>query len=102
MFWILVRRVARKRAKMVISLGSFVLLCIFSGLRVKYYAIYNQPAVMQTDQVVLFAGPNKDYQVLHTLHDVYDVAICQEYEGWCKIKVGSRVGWVPSEGVERV
>ena len=101
--WYLLFFLMRKQRKKIIVKSIFAL-SLLMGLcvGVKYREMSASIAIVQHENVPVFAGPDKDYHVLANLDVTDQVIVQEERPGWYKIRYQSGIGWVVAEAIQVV
>lgn len=80
---------------------SMSLVCLFlvgSFLWAHYYIQTRKYAVI-ADEHAIFIGPCLDYHTLETVSSGAVVTIAGSEQGWYKIKVRGKIGWIPEQAL---
>lgn len=57
---------------------------------------------IDSEQLNVYAGPGRTYDVIETVKRNEKFEILEQQEGWFRISVDGRLGWVPGKGVATV
>lgn len=75
-----------------------VMMCIsVIFLLMRYETHTVRSAVSMSNECVIFAGPDTQYEILTTLSEPQSFLVLALEESWCKVQYKKLVGWVPRE-----
>jgi tetratricopeptide (TPR) repeat protein len=97
------RQRAMKRAVLSIAAVGFVLTVCAAGLAAYrvHEADSRDEAIIMRPKVDILGEPHEGSTTLFILHAGTKLAVLQEQNGWCEVKLGNgSVGWVPRTALE--
>ena len=84
---------ARKRRWYVLGVLIGLLCLAVAGLCISYYDAWYPCAVVTKENVLLYAGPDEQFDVVGSMPEGSEVKILSKAQGWYKVRYQKQNGW---------
>jgi hypothetical protein len=93
---------ARRRSMLISSFLLISMVCWFIMLYLYYYDTTVHSALVKNQETAVYTGPDTRYGIITRLPPYCMVIVNKKQDGWCRIKSGNYIGWVPTSMIDIV
>jgi tetratricopeptide (TPR) repeat protein len=95
----LVAPLVRNHKYFILSVLCFITILFTGALYLKYEIDTTRYGIIMENDLIVYAGPDKEFHKLGSFARTREVTICEQQEKWLKVQDQGLVGWVPLEHV---